>query len=42
MSSEQTYVPYFTLSCALLNALTKQEGKRIDYTKQLESKVEGF
>jgi len=41
MSSEQTFVPYFTLSVVLLNAFTRQEGKRIDYTRQLEYQIQG-
>ncbi len=42
LNCDQNYVPYYALCAALLNELTKKEGQRINYTKQLETQVKGM
>ena len=39
LNCDQNYVPYYALCAALLTELTKKEGQRINYTKQLETQV---
>ena len=42
LNCDQNYVPYYALCAALLTELTKKEGERINYTKQLETQVKGW
>jgi len=42
LNCDQNYVPYYALCAALLTELTKKEGQRINYTKQLETQVKGM